>query len=169
MENKKQKLADHVTETLTKYMGHEVKTHIMEKHEVNDLLFLDSTSEEDCVGLSEGQLAQMNNLAQQIARRVDKIVDKHRIFECKECSKTFPQKWGLTRHLRTHTGVRPHTCTVCNKSFTQLCALKRHEQTHDSTLRWKCDKCNKPFKLKEYLQVHLRSVHDNSEGGDRSV
>lgn len=35
MDNKKQKLADHVTETLTQYMGHEVKSHIMEMHEVN--------------------------------------------------------------------------------------------------------------------------------------
>jgi hypothetical protein len=156
--NKRQKLADHVTETLTQYMGQEVKSHIMGLREVNDLLFVENSTN---VELSDGQLVQMNNLAQQIARHVDKIVDKRRTFECKECSKTFPQKWGLTRHMRTHTGVRPHTCTTCDKSFTQLCALKRHEQTHDHTLRWKCDVCDKNFKLKEYLQVHLRSVHND--------
>lgn len=169
--NKKQKLAEHVTEKLTQYMGVEVKSHIMGLHEVDDLLFLDDNdaldSSEMRVGLSEGQLTQMNHLAQQIARHVDKIVDKRRTFECGECSKTFPQKWGLTRHMRTHTGVRPHTCTTCDKSFTQLCALRRHEQTHDDTLRWKCDVCdkngvNKIFKLKEYLQVHLRSVHNEN-------
>lgn len=168
--NKKQKLAEHVTKTLTQYMGAEVKSHIMGLHAVDDLLFLDEKNAVDNevrVGLSEGQLTQMNHLAQQIARHVDKIVDKRRTFECQECSKTFPQKWGLTRHMRTHTGVRPHTCSTCDKSFTQLCALKRHEQTHDDTLRWKCNVCekngvNKIFKLKEYLQVHLRSVHNEN-------
>jgi len=152
---KKQKLADHVTETLTQYMGQEVKTHIMKLD--NDLLFMEEELNSDM--LSTGQLMQMNQLAQQIARRVDKIVDKRRQFACSECSKTFPQKWGLTRHMRTHTGQRPHTCETCNKSFTQLCALRRHEQTHDETLRWDCPNCDKSFKLKEYMLVHLRSVH----------
>jgi hypothetical protein len=147
----KQRLAAQVTETLTKYMDKEVSTHIMENEE--GFLLLDDDQ------LSQGQLMQMNHLAQQIARQVDKIVDKRRVFHCVECAKTFPQKWGLTRHTRTHTGLRPHACTICDKSFTQLCALRRHEQIHDAGARWQCEVCQKNFKLKEYLQVHVKSAH----------
>lgn len=152
MDNTKQKqrLAANVTQTLNKYVDKEVNMHIMD-NEAGFLLLDDE--------LSHGQLMQMNQLAQQIARQVDKIVDKRRVYHCVECAKTFPQKWGLTRHMRTHTGVRPHACTICDKSFTQLCALRRHEQIHDDTSRWQCDVCQKNFKLKEYLQVHVKTAH----------
>jgi uncharacterized Zn-finger protein len=132
--SKKMKLATSVNETVSQYIP------------------------SDAV-VSEGQRIQMNRLAQQVAQRVDQILDARRTFACNVCAKTFPQKWGLTRHLRIHSGLRPHACTSCDKSFAQLCALRRHELTHDGSLRYGCPHCDKTFKLQEYMTVHVRKMH----------
>jgi hypothetical protein len=48
----------------------------------------------------------------------------------KVCDRSFTEKDTLTRHMLTHTGVRPHTCSVCGKKFTKSGHLKRHMLTH---------------------------------------
>lgn len=134
---KKMKLATSVNETVTQYVERELIHN----------------------QVSEGQRIQMNHLAQQVAKRVDQILDTRRTFACDECAKTFPQKWGLTRHKRIHSGLKPHACTSCDKTFAQLCALRRHELTHDASQRYACPHCDKTFKLQEYMTVHVRKMH----------
>ena len=36
----------------------------------------------------------------------------------------------LTRHQRTHTGVKPDVCNACGKSFTPQCSLTLHQRIH---------------------------------------
>ncbi|ORY07754.1 hypothetical protein K493DRAFT_160455, partial [Basidiobolus meristosporus CBS 931.73] len=51
---------------------------------------------------------------------------------CHICKRAFFRYDNLTRHLRTHTGERPHICEAigCNKRFARTDQLARHQRIH---------------------------------------
>ena len=54
--------------------------------------------------------------------------------QCQLCGLWCFNSGSLTRHLRTHTGERPHTCTICYKKFSQKCNLNSHMKKVHKTL-----------------------------------
>lgn len=52
-----------------------------------------------------------------------------KIYPCNYCKRSFSRRYDVTRHERTHTGVKPYVCPCCLKGFSRSDARVRHYRT----------------------------------------
>ncbi|KAK5646470.1 hypothetical protein RI129_004934 [Pyrocoelia pectoralis] len=79
--------------------------------------------------------------------------------KCHICEKNFGCKGQLTRHLKTHTGIRTHACQVCGKSYMESGSLRQHflSKHSDRKKPYDCPECNQGFDLRSTLIRHIRT------------
>ncbi|XP_034394783.1 zinc finger protein 768-like [Cyclopterus lumpus] len=82
---------------------------------------------------------------------------KRKTYACDWCCKSFAQSADLRRHLRTHTGERPHRCTFCSKSFSQRGNLRRHLRIHTGERPYSCPYCCRTFSDGDTMKKHKRT------------
>nr|CAD7263538.1 unnamed protein product [Timema shepardi] len=76
--------------------------------------------------------------------------------KCQFCERKFATRQRLKKHVRTHSGERPHLCEVCCRGFSSKSHLERHKLTHTEENRFYCNYCNYSFIQKETKPVaHL--------------
>nr|XP_056701155.1 zinc finger protein 64 [Euleptes europaea] len=77
--------------------------------------------------------------------------------KCEVCGKCFSRKDKLTMHMRSHTGFKPHKCKHCDYAAAESSSLNKHQRIHSNERPFKCQICPYASRNSSQLTVHLRS------------
>ncbi|CAL8273773.1 unnamed protein product [Arctogadus glacialis] len=92
-------------------------------------------------------------------------------FKCRNCSKRFPVKQALQRHvlhcseaLASAGGHKGHQCSICHHTYSSESSFEQHKEACRGDARFVCkaESCGKRFKSKDALKKHKGNVHTGS-------
>ena len=66
---------------------------------------------------------------------------------------------STSKHIMTHTRVKPHQCNQCGYSSIILANMRLREMTHCGEKTHKCLQCDFSSIQKSHMTMHARSAH----------
>jgi len=109
---------------------------------------------------SVGQVSLPDSTTTSIALKIDKK------YACDfpGCTKIYNKNYTLNRHKKKHwtTGLLP--CGWCNKQFVDLSSLSRHERSHSGIKPYPCPyrkTCGRAFQNSANRKQHVIKIHKN--------
>nr|CAD7430695.1 unnamed protein product [Timema monikensis] len=97
------------------------------------------------------KFVSLENLGVHKYSHLDRAIMK---MKCQFCEQKFATRQRLKKHIRTHSGERPHLCEVCCRGFSSKSHLERHKLTHTEEKRFYCNYCNYSFIQKGNFKLH---------------
>jgi len=82
------------------------------------------------------------------------------------CTWRFSRSDELSRHERTHTGLRPFPCNVCGRAFSRGDHLRTHLRTHSGERPFVCYVCGRAFARGDERKRHM-TVHSDRRSPSR--
>lgn len=80
-------------------------------------------------------------------------------YTCDVCGKLFRDFTLLTKHMKTHTGIKPHECEFCSRRFLDKHDLVVHTRIHTGERPYSCNFCDSSFVASTNLRKHMNSRH----------
>lgn len=78
-------------------------------------------------------------------------------FKCHICQKQVKTIHSLRRHMKIHSGIKPHSCSICGKRFLEQGNLTKHLRNHNKDKKHQCNECGLRFYERNKLMIHIRT------------
>ncbi|XP_013787698.1 zinc finger protein 37-like isoform X2 [Limulus polyphemus] len=91
---------------------------------------------------------------------VQKLHTSDKPLKCKRCGKSFPDRYSLKIHVKTHEGEKCFKCDLCSYASISQRHLESHMLIHTDQKPFHCDECDQSFRQKQLLKRHKNLYHD---------